>query len=70
MLDRGLYFVQFLGCFYLWGSIVVYVASYMHQFDNNVTIPLMNVVFPVMCVSQNLMMPVGAKFQKILNPSL
>lgn len=43
-----------LGTFYLWGGICIYVASYLHSFDNTVTSNEMLGVFPYMGFASNL----------------
>ena len=33
----GVFLMFYLGCFYLWGNIDVYVLSYFHEFNPNLS---------------------------------
>lgn len=42
----------YLGCFYLWGNIQVYVTSYLHKYDGSTTLADTNIVFVFQTVAQ------------------
>jgi len=42
-----------LGTFYLWGAVAIYVASYLKEFDNSVTISLLLSLSPLTGMAMN-----------------
>eukprot|EP01017_Pseudomicrothorax_dubius_P030080 TRINITY_DN3714_c0_g1_i13.p1 TRINITY_DN3714_c0_g1~~TRINITY_DN3714_c0_g1_i13.p1 ORF type:complete len:432 (-),score=83.01 TRINITY_DN3714_c0_g1_i13:163-1458(-) len=48
-----------LGTFYLWGNISLYLASYLKQFDDNVTSSSLAVVFPFCGLLINIGLAIG-----------
>ncbi|CAI2368038.1 unnamed protein product [Moneuplotes crassus] len=55
----GIILHLFLGCFYLWGNIQVYITSYLHKHDPSITLEDTNVVFVLLNLGQTLSMPIG-----------
>ncbi len=51
-----------IGTFYLWGSINVYVTSYLRRFSINITIDDMNSTFPFTGLTMGLFVPFGLEF--------
>lgn len=49
----------YLGCFYLWGNIQVYVTSYLHKHNENITLDDTGIVFVVMLCAQAAFTPVS-----------
>jgi len=50
-----------LGTFYLWGSVSVYVASYLRARDPSIDINLVKLVYPLMLFAINFAMPFGVR---------
>jgi len=50
-----------LGTFYMWGTISVYVASYLRNYDDSVTVEKMKGVFPYMMIAINAFLSFGVK---------
>jgi hypothetical protein len=40
----GVSLMLYLGCFYLWGNIDVYVLSYFHEFNPNLSVGFIFIV--------------------------
>eukprot|EP01017_Pseudomicrothorax_dubius_P003105 TRINITY_DN10362_c0_g1_i1.p1 TRINITY_DN10362_c0_g1~~TRINITY_DN10362_c0_g1_i1.p1 ORF type:complete len:477 (+),score=46.34 TRINITY_DN10362_c0_g1_i1:143-1573(+) len=55
----GFMFNLVLGTFHLWGSISIYVASYLRTFDPSITTDQLNIVFPFMGLALHTTMPFG-----------
>ncbi|CAI2369103.1 unnamed protein product [Moneuplotes crassus] len=49
----------YLGCFYLWGHIQVYITSYLHKHDHSVTLDDTSTIFVLQGVFQAIFMPVA-----------
>ena len=44
----GVFIELFLGCFYLWGNIAVYVTSYFNEYDQNLKLNDTIIILPIM----------------------
>ncbi|CAI2367819.1 unnamed protein product [Moneuplotes crassus] len=58
----------YLGCFYLWGNIQVYITSYLHKHDPSITLGDTSIVFPIQTITQSLCMPIGPLMMEYLPP--
>ena len=57
----GVFIHLVLGTFYLWGSISVYIASYLRVHNSGVTLSIVQMVFPLMNVAINATLSIGVK---------
>lgn len=64
----GLVMHLYLGCFYLWGNIVVYITSFLHKHDESVTLDATSIVFVIQTIAQTLFMPMAPFLLKCLPP--
>mmetsp|Transcript_10791 Transcript_10791/g.9514 ORF Transcript_10791/g.9514 Transcript_10791/m.9514 type:complete len:110 (+) Transcript_10791:55-384(+) len=60
----------YLGCFYLWGNIQVYITSYLNMHNENVTLDDTSIIFVLQTVAQAVFMPVAPFLLKYLPPYL
>ncbi|CAI2366979.1 unnamed protein product [Moneuplotes crassus] len=60
----------YLGCFFLWGNIAVYVTSYLHKHNESITLDDTSVIFPVQMVASALFTPIAPFAMKKLPPWL
>jgi MFS transporter, OFA family, oxalate/formate antiporter len=58
----------YLGCFYLWGNIAVYITSYLHKHDESVNLDDTSIIFVVQTISQALFMPMAPFLLKFMPP--
>jgi len=61
VLIGGVFIHLVLGTFYLWGSISVYIASYLRVHNSGVTLNIVKMVFPLMNVAINATLAFGVK---------
>ena len=60
----------FLGCLYLFGNIQVYLTSYLHKYDESVTLNSTLMIGPILGVTQGTVIFVGPYLLKELDPRL
>ena len=58
----------YLGCFYLWGNISVYITSWLHKYDSSVNVDDTAIVFVIQTVCQAMFMPMAPFLLKYLPP--
>ena len=58
----------FLGCFYLWGNIQVYVTSYLHKYDSSVNLNDTVMIGPIMTACQAIASPIGPYLLQYTEP--
>ncbi|CAI2359008.1 unnamed protein product [Moneuplotes crassus] len=68
--SAGVILNLFLGCFYLWGNISVYVTSYFYMYDRGITLDDTSLIFPIQMVGMILFVPVAPFALKVLPPWL
>ncbi|CAI2363853.1 unnamed protein product [Moneuplotes crassus] len=68
--SAGVILNLFLGCFYLWGNISVYVTSYFYMHDREITLDDTSLIFPIQMVGMILFVPVAPFALKVLPPWL
>lgn len=66
----GVFIHLVLGTFYLWGSISVYIASYLRAHNSEVTLNVVKMVFPLMNVAINSTLSFGVKLAAIIGHKL
>ena len=49
----------FLGSVYLWGNINVYITSYLHSVNSDITLDNTNIVFALQSITAAVSMPIG-----------
>ena len=58
----------FLGSFYSWGQLNVYVTSYLYQFDQSLSLSITQLVFPLQLLVFTLFLPVGLYLRRTFHP--
>ena len=58
----------FLGCLYLWGNIQVYLTSYFHIYNENVTLSTTLIMSPLLATAQGTTMFIGPYLLKRFPP--
>lgn len=64
----GLIMHLYLGWFYLWGNIQVYVASYFNKIDGPVSLDDTSIIFVIQTISQAVFMPMSPFLLRYLKP--
>ena len=57
----------FLGSIYLWGNINVYITSYLHSVDQNVTLENTNIVFALEYITASVFIPIGLFLARLIS---
>mmetsp|Transcript_39930 Transcript_39930/g.39502 ORF Transcript_39930/g.39502 Transcript_39930/m.39502 type:complete len:80 (+) Transcript_39930:14-253(+) len=60
----------FLGCFFLWGNIAVYVTSYLHKHHEDISLDDTSIIFPISMVASALFTPIAPFAMKKYPPWL
>ena len=58
----------YLGCFYLWGNIQVYITSYLNKVDAPVSLDDTSIIFTLQTLSHGLLMFLGPFLLTYLPP--
>lgn len=62
--------LQFTGCFYLWGNVSVYFASYFYQYDPSITIESTYIMIPLEQLGHMSFNPLTAHLYHKIGPQL